>query len=90
MDYCVSVSKDSSERLTEKHTSLDFLSAAPLMCQLMSCHSPRTGPGNCFISVKWDVRAAFWHLHLQTSSKVLITEGNQLSLALGLAVNSNP
>lgn len=24
--------------------------AAPLMCQLMSCHSPRTGPGNCFIS----------------------------------------
>lgn len=89
MDYCVSVSKDSSERLTEKHTSLSFLSAAPLMCQLMSCHSPRTGPGNCFISVKWDVRAAFWHLHLQTDSKVLITEGNQFSLGLELAVHSN-
>lgn len=88
MDYCVSVSKDSSERLLEKHTSLSFLSAAPLMCQLMSCHSPRTGPGSCFISVKWDVRAGLWHLHLQTNSKVLITEGNQLSLGLELAVGS--
>lgn len=83
------ISKDSSEKAHGKAHFSEFSVCCSSHVSANELPQPQNRARHCFISVKWDVRAAFWHLHLQTDGEVLITEGNQLRLGLQLAVHLN-